>query len=169
LRPTPSPAPGSASRAAHPGPDINAKLRALLPTTGGVPPSRIHYAPGYKAIGTQLDPTPPPDVIARTKFLYETASSGNEKRTKMWVTAVRKTGPVTLCTGWLVRYPEPPTMGSIGPINGANNGTQIRIGGGRGAGVLSPGAAGQAPIIEVDVTYVCSGRRLVPFVPPATP
>ena len=58
----------------------------------------------------------------------------------MWVTATRKAGPTTICTGWLVRYPQPERGGYAevaGPSNvqsnapgGPANGTQITIGGG---------------------------------------
>lgn len=106
-----------------------------------------------------MDPTPPPSVVAQTKYLYET-SGGSEARTKMWVTRVYKVGPLTMCGGWMVRWPRPPTMGSSGA-----NGSQISIGG-RSRGVTAPGNAGQLPIVEPDVTYVCNGSRLTPFTPP---
>ena len=41
--------------------------------------------------------------------MYEVHGTGNESRVKMWVTAARKAGPTTICTGWLVRYPEADT------------------------------------------------------------
>lgn len=135
------------------------KLLLTLPTG----PADVHqhvYSPGAAGLDVQTEPTPPPSVLARTQYIYETAGN-SEEHTKMWVTGVRQVGPVTMCTGWLVRWPRPPTMGS----NGAN-GTQISIGGGGGArGVVAPGNAGQLPIVESNVTFVCSKRHLRPFTP----
>jgi hypothetical protein len=100
--------------------------------------------------------------LAQTKYLYQT-SGGSEARTKMWVTSTRKVGPVTICSGWLVRWPIPPTTGG----NGGANGFQEAIFGARTAhGELAAGNTGQFPIIEAHATYVCSGRALQPFTPP---
>jgi hypothetical protein len=135
------------------------KLLETLPT-GPVDIHQHRYAPGASSISTQMDPTPPPSVLAQTKFLYQT-TGGAQARTKMWVTGIRKVGPLTMCTGWLVRWPNAPTMGSSGA-----NGSQISIFGGPAHGVTAPGNAGQLPIIEANVTYVCSTRHLTPFTPP---
>jgi hypothetical protein len=160
---TPKPSP-SKSQKSQRAIDINARLRALLPHNK-VSYTRGTYAPGYRAVPTSLDPTPPPDVIARTKYLFMTSGSGTESRTKMWVTAVRPLGlGLSMCTGWLVRWPQAP-MDSTGSQALAANGIQLRIGGGHGGGVLSTGMAGQTPIIEPNASYMCSARRLVPFGP----
>ena len=125
------------------------------------------YTPTYSLRG-RLEPTPPPEVLARTKYMYETRGVGNEARVKMWVTSARKSGPTTICTGWLVRYPQP-IRGNYAPLpsnvnSGAANGTQIAVGGGGGAAPpLSPFAAGIAPIVDGIVTQACDGRLLVPF------
>jgi hypothetical protein len=125
------------------------------------------YTPTYSLRG-HLEPTPPPEVLARTKYIYEVLGTGIEARVKMWVTQTRKAGPTTICTGWLVRYPEP-IRGNYAPLPsnvnaGAANGTQITIGGGSGAQPpLSPFDAGIAPIVDGMVSQPCDGRRLVPF------
>lgn len=125
--------------------------------------------PTYSLRG-RLEPTPPPDVLARTKYMYEVRNTGNEALVKMWVTAARKAGPTTICTGWLVRYPQP-VRGGYAPLPsnvnvGGANGTQITIGGGPGAHApLSPFAAGTAPIVDGIVSQPCDGRLLVPYAP----
>jgi hypothetical protein len=141
-----------------------------------VNPSSKSYTPNLSLSG-RLEPTPPPDVLAKTKYIYEVRGTGNEERVKMWVVASRKAGPTTICTGWLVRYPQAERGGyadaSAGVSNvqsnvhaGPANGTQIAIGGGGGAAPpLGPFDAGIAPIVDGMVSQPCDGRRLVPFAP----
>ncbi len=103
-----------------------------------------------------LEPTPPPEVIAATKFLFEERGSGREARIKMWVTNVRRAGLVTMCDGWLVRYPEAPRSAIVHPFGthiADDNGTQI--------GAAPPGTL--PPIVESSASTVCSERQLVPF------
>jgi hypothetical protein len=168
VRVTPAPKPTSAP------PNINARLRALLPNNP-VHPTSKSYTPTYSLRG-RLEPTPPPDVLARTKYIYEVHGTGGEARVKMWVTAARKDGPTTICTGWLVRYPQPATGGyadAPGPYNvatnvhaGPANGTQIAVGGGGPARApLGPFDAGIAPIVDGIVSQPCDGRLLKPYVP----
>ncbi len=38
----------------------------------------------------RLEPTPPPEVLAQTKFIYKTRGGGSESQVVMWVTGVRK-------------------------------------------------------------------------------
>ena len=155
-------------------PNINAKLRSLLPNNP-VNPTTKSYTPNLSLHG-RLEPTPPPDVLAKTKYMYEVRGTGGEGRVKMWVTAARKDGPTTICTGWLVRYPEAVRGGyaeAPGPSNvqdgghaGPANGTQITIGGGgRAAAPLSPFDAGIAPIVDGMVSQPCDGRLLAPYAP----
>jgi hypothetical protein len=161
--PRPEPKPKPARKAP---PNINARLRALLPNNP-VNPTMKQYTPSYSLRG-HLEPTPPPDVLAHTKYMYETRGVGSEERVRMWVTATRKAGPTTICTGWLVRYPQQ-IRGNYAPLPsnvnaGSPNGTQITIGGGSGAQPpLSPFAAGVAPIVDGIVSQPCDGRLLVPF------
>lgn len=160
LRPTPSPAPRPA-KARPAAPDINAKLRALLPNNP-VHPSSKQYAPSISLRGS-MEPTPPPSVLARTKYLYR-SRGGSEALVEMWVTAIRKAGPTTICTGWLVRYPlnqTPSHPGDFAPANG----TQMTVGGGRGTPAVLP------PIVEGIVSAPCEGRLLVPYaaLPAASP
>jgi len=177
LRPTPRPSPraSAASKSSAP-PNINARLRAMLPNNP-VNPTSKQYVPAFSLRG-RLEPTPPPDVLAKTKYIYDVRGTGNEARVKMWVTNARKDGPTTICTGWLVRYPQAVRGGyaeNPGPQNvqsnvagGAANGTQISIGGGgRQSEPLSPLDAGIAPIVDGIVSQPCDGRRLVPFDPSA--
>jgi hypothetical protein len=158
-------------------PNINAKLRALLPNNP-VNPTSKSYTPSYSLRG-RLEPTPPPDVLAKTRYMYEVRGTGNELRVKMWVIAARKTGPTTTCTGWLVRYPQATRGGYAAPVGadsstivrsdvhgGPANATQIAIGGGGQAQApLSPFDAGIAPIVDGMVSQPCDGRLLVPFAP----
>lgn len=177
----PSPVPQThtaAPRTRGAAPNINAKLRSLLPS-GPVHPSSKSYTPNLSLRG-RLEPTPPPDVLAKTKFIYDVRGTGNEARVKMWVIAARKAGPTTICTGWLVRYPQgerggyavaagpDPTIVHSNTQGGPANGTQISIGGGGSSqGPLSPFDSGIAPIVDGMVSQPCDGRRLVPYVPSA--
>ncbi|MBV8489119.1 MAG: hypothetical protein JO199_01225 [Candidatus Eremiobacteraeota bacterium] len=168
LRPTPVPPPTPRPLPPHsPGVDINARLRAMLPS-GPVTPSTKQYAPRSYSLRGHLEPTPPPEVLAATKYFYDAKGSGNEREVKMWVTNVRRAGPLTICTGWLVRYPMPvagnyapvPSNDNIAPANGA----QVSIGGGHGGGgAPSPFYAGEAPIVEGMVSQPCEHYLLVPF------
>jgi hypothetical protein len=144
-----------------------------------VHPTSKQYTMNYSLRG-KIEPTPPPDVLAATKYMYEVQGTGNESRVKMWVTGARKAGPTTICTGWLVRYPEAIRGGYADPAGPANvqnqqhsapaNGTQIAIGGnGPARPPLSPFDAGIAPIVDGMVSQPCDGRRLVPFVPSPAP
>jgi hypothetical protein len=147
---------------------LNAKLRALLPT-GTVVPTSKQYAQGYLGIHRDLEPTPPPDVLAKTKYIYESedTSGSNERKVKMWVTSIKRIGPLIFCTGWLARFPAPPPQPTAqGPgTSGVPNLLQILIGGTPPRTVLSTGSAGQDPIIEPHVTYVCPSHSLQPFKP----
>jgi hypothetical protein len=177
IRPTPAPRITPAPKSRR-GPDINAKLRAMIPNNP-VHPTTKQYTMNYSLRG-KIEPTPPPDVLAATKYMYDVQGTGHEARVKMWVTAARKAGPTTICTGWLVRYPEAIRGGYADPPGPANvqnqqhsapaNGTQIAIGGnGPARAPLSPFDAGIAPIVDGMVSQPCDGRRLVPFVPSPAP
>ena len=91
----------------------------------------------------------------------------------MWVIAAHKFGPTTMCTGWLVRFPQPARVVAQLPNNvhiGPANGTQISVGGaGGGSGSMGMFAAGLDPIVVGMVTEACNGRRLVPFAASAAP
>ena len=116
---TPRPAPPS--RAARRARSLNQRLQSLIPTAA--PSSSPAPAKHYSLLGnlkpTPLpEPTPPPEVIAATKFLYvedvasqhwkgwPLGSAPEEIAVKMYVTAVRKIGPIAWCTGWVARMPE---------------------------------------------------------------
>ncbi len=174
VRPTPAAGSVTPRPSSTGGINLNAKLRALLPNNP-VHPTSKQYTPTYSLRG-RLEPTPPPDVLAKTKYLYQSRGTGGDALVKMWVTAARKAGPTTICTGWLVRYPQPERGGYAPlPSNGnANvptaNGTQISIGGGGGAEAhapLSPFDAGIAPVVEGIISEACDGRLLVPYSGPA--
>lgn len=171
---TPRPAVATPGPKGRNAPNINAKLRAMLPNNP-VNPTNKSYSPSYSLRG-RLEPTPPPEVLAKTKYMYDVRGTGNEARVKMWVIAARKAGPTTICTGWLVRYPQAERGGyaegaASGNVQsnihaGPANGTQIAIGGGGGASPpLAPFDAGIAPIVDGMVSQPCDGRRLVPFEP----
>ncbi|MFY9885677.1 MAG: hypothetical protein WAK15_12990, partial [Candidatus Cybelea sp.] len=175
IRPTPVPAArATPAPKAKSAPNINAKLHSLLPNNP-VNPTTKSYTPNFSLRG-RLEPTPPPEVLAKTKYMYDVRGTGGESRVKMWVTVARKDGPTTICTGWLVRYPEaarggyaeapaPPNVQDSGHA-GPTNGTQITIGGGvKAAAPLSPFDAGIAPIVDGMVSQPCDGRLLVPYAP----
>ncbi|MGC1380755.1 MAG: hypothetical protein WA814_07000, partial [Candidatus Baltobacteraceae bacterium] len=166
VRPTPVPAAPTPAPKSRTAPNINAKLRAMLPNNP-VSPTSKQYTPTISLHG-RLEPTPPPDVLAKTRYFYEVRGTGREELVRMWVTAAHKAGPTTICTGWLVRYPQPIRGGYADPPSnvhaGGANGTQIAIGGGGGsAAPLSPFDAGIAPIVDGMVSQPCDGRLLVPY------
>lgn len=160
---TPRPSIGTSGAGAggHHGPSaeaLNAKLRALLPSGTPVTPQSREYRQTV-SINGKLEPTPPPDVLAQTKYLYEDLGTGGERRIKMWVTSVHRSGPFTICDGWLLRYPEPTRVGG-----NARPAIGLRIGG-ASSGSLAPFASGLAPIVEASASMDCSARHLVPFAP----
>jgi hypothetical protein len=148
----------------------------LLPNNP-VNPTNKSYTPTLSLRG-RLEPTPPPDVLAKTKYIYEVQGTGDEARVKMWVIAARKEGPTTMCTGWLVRYPQAarggyavaaapdPSIVRSNTQGGPANGTQIAVGGGgKSEPPLSPFDAGIAPIVDGMVSQPCDGRLLKPYAP----
>ena len=133
-------------------PNINDKLRGLLPNNPVVPTTKQLRA-GHARCTDHLEPTPPPEVLAQTKYHVQIARRGSEGRVVMWVTATHKSGPTTVCTGWLVRYPfnaTPP--GGFAPANG----TQISIGGASHPGSTAADRRGHGH-------QPCEGRLLVPY------
>jgi hypothetical protein len=129
----------------------------MLPNNPVVPTTKS-YA-GHASLAGRLDPTPPPEVLAQTKYIYKSRGGGSDSEVVMWVTSMHKAGVTTMCTGWLVRYPlneSPP--GGFAPANG----TQISVGGAAHAGVMPP-------IVEGIVTEACEGRLLVPYAGSSAP
>jgi hypothetical protein len=157
VTPTASPAAtgGSTTKTGKTTRNLNAFLRSLLPNNPSPVTSKT-YGGGYRAVPTTLDPTPPPEVLAKTIYLYQTSGKGTEARTKMWVTSIRKVGPLTFCTGWLVRYPYPATMST-------SLGTRLLH------PTISTGEAGFKPIIEPSASYICEARSMTPYVPSPAP
>lgn len=147
----PTPAPRKTS---HPAIDINARLRAMLPNNP-VAPSFKTYRQNISLNG-RLEPTPPPEVLAQTRFIFEENGVGGDARIKMWVTAIRHVGPITYCDGWLLRFPRADNSGAFhifGTRNVEPNAVQA---GGNPGGTL-------APIVETGASAMCSERALVPF------
>ena len=158
---TPRPSSGIGSGGARKGANaeaLNAKLRALLPSGNAVTPQSKEYRQTVSIAG-KIEPTPPPDVLAQTKYIYEASGTGGEKRVKMWVTAVHRSGPFTICVGWLLRYPEPTRVGGNTPL------AIGRTFGSAPSGSLAPFASGLAPIVEANASTQCSEHALVPFAP----
>jgi hypothetical protein len=114
-------------------------LRSLIPT-GPVNISSRTYQGNLGRVGQDLRPTPPPDVISRTKFLLQEGgkAAGPEEFILMYVTDVSGAGPFTICRGWLLRYPRVPH-----PV------------------------ATTKWIIEPNVSYLCNRSALTPFVVPS--
>lgn len=171
--PPPTPTPTPRPRPAHPlSPkkkqaysDLNARLRGMLPS-GTVTPTTKRYAPGASAVGAIGHPTPPPEVLAVTKFTYFTPPHkhmfGNAQNESfmMWVTSTRRIGPVTFCTGWLVRFPSPrAAFGSIdmqtGKLSNADPGPRPE--------------SGFQSIIEENATIDCPAGQLQRYKPGTSP
>jgi hypothetical protein len=133
--PLPSFSPGPLGTLA-PRPSPSPTLFRVIITT------KSHYVPPQKFL-----PTPPPDVLARTKYVYEAnlanvrpwlpfmAAAPEERYVKMYVTSVKRVMGVQFCRGWVVRVPIKGTEGAI---------------------------------VDEDVTFVCS-RKMHPYVHGATP
>ena len=174
MPPTPAPLPRPsktlASATQHAYNDLGARLKKLLPTGGPVEVHVGHYAP--KSFAKPGFPTPPPEVLAATKFLYESQDvkglwrmvGGKEQRVVMYVTAVKNHGAVSTCTGWLIRFPLPPApyraSAAAGPFHGG------------GVTVDNPGPGGRnayEPVVESDASFQCETARLQPYVPGSAP
>lgn len=80
------------------------------------PPKQYSYLGNLKP--TPLpEPTPPADVLAATKYLYvenvgsqhwkgwPLGAAPEEIAVKMYVTSVKRIGPIQWCTGWVIRMP----------------------------------------------------------------
>lgn len=129
---------------------------------GPVHPHTYQYI-GSLSLAGRLEPTPPPSVLARTRYIYE-GSVGGGDRLKMWVTQIARKGPVLLCTGWMLRFPQTVAQGTVtapnvpvGPVNGIQVGTQHPVSSGL--------AAGLDPIVVGMGTSECTMRDLTPFAP----
>ncbi len=157
VRPTPSPEPPAAASHAGGGRDINAKLRALLPHNA-VNPSQYEQIE-HPSLAGHLDPTPPPDVLAHTKYLYEELGTGSDARIKMWVTSTRRVGPTLYCDGWMLRYPQ-----SGQPAFATGTFTHP-VAGGITISSATAATGTLPPIIEEHASTPCSQRRLAPFAP----
>ncbi len=162
--PTPSPRPQPKPTASANRYDINAKLRGLLPHNA-VNPSEFHesFQPGLRG---SMEPTPPPSVIAMTKYTFQERGAGDDALDKMWVTGTHREGPALICDGWLLRYPsssQPAAQqGSMShPVSGGIA-VSVPIGG------ASAGGLG-IPIVEASAHLACTEHALVPFTPPSTP
>lgn len=162
--PTPRPVPVQVERpraAYNPYAGLNARLNALIPQRA-VKPQAFHYS-GSLSLAGRLEPTPPPSVIARTRYLFQGPAASDT--IKMWVVAIEHRGPLLICNGWIVRYPQTIHQGvltapnvPVGPANGIQIGTQHQISTGL--------AAGLEPIVVGMGDAECSMRSLVPFIPP---
>lgn len=131
---------------------LNARLHGLIPTSSPATPSAKFYAGDLSAArpGPENEPTPPPSVLAATKYLFveNPGKAGDEYRVKMYVTGTKRIGPVTVCTGWLLRYAPAAPHGTY-----------------RLDSNYDPAPK---PIVEPNVTLLCAGR-LTPFVPSPSP
>ncbi len=129
-------------------PSLNQRLNSLIPTAGPsfTPAPPKHYSGiGSIQITPEPEPTPPPQVIAATKFLYVENVAGQrwkqswlgtapeERYVKVYVTSVKRIGFIKWCTGWVLRA----------PIAGSSKW-----------------------IIEPNDSFICAGH-LQPFTPPA--
>lgn len=153
---TPRPHPPATPKKTSAAPDINARLRALLPHNAVVPNEGGFHPP--VTVGN-TEPTPPPEILALTKFIFEERGAGNDAKLKMWVTGTHRVGPALYCDGWLLRYPhsgQPPQRSGT-MANPVAGGISIGVG-------SSPGGYGR-PIVESHASTLCSQRDLQPFAP----
>ena len=129
-------------------PTLSQRLQSLIPTAG---PSFTPATPSARYnIGNIVptpvpEPTPPPEVLAATKYLYVENVAGQrwkqswlgtapeEHYVKMYVTSVKRVGFINWCTGWVLR---------------------------------SPLAGSKKWIIEPNESFICGGH-LEPFTPPS--
>lgn len=155
--PSPEPSRTPAAKNARANADLNARLKALIPNNPVHVTQKI-YAPGFAAVPTNAYPTPPPEVLALTKFIMDSHRRG-ESVVKMWVTGISKRGPLTICTGWLYRVPlkAPGYIQSVmSPSYNPN-----------AANYPGPqGEAGFKAVVEPNASFVCAAGDLTPFVAP---
>ncbi len=97
-------------------------------------------------------------MLAATKFLYVEDVEGQrwkqsvfgtapeEISVKMYVTLVKRIGPIKWCTGWVLRYPMNSRSRAGYTIDSDRD--------------LTP-----KPIVEPNESFICAGR-LQPFTPP---
>ncbi|MBV8244443.1 MAG: hypothetical protein JOZ38_00825, partial [Candidatus Eremiobacteraeota bacterium] len=147
--------------------DLNARLRALLPNNP-VNPSQKSVTYQVK-VGAPGEPVPPPEILARTKYLYTPSASNYlfskhavsfEGKIVMYVTSVYKRGITQYCRGWMFRYPK------IVPENDAPSVSTSGTGVPNGGVWLNPNVG--KPIIEPDADYPCDPKELQTFVPPTS-
>lgn len=161
-RPQPKPTPAAAPSSAN---DINAKLRAMLPHNDvNISEAHVAFHPGLRG---SMEPTPPPEIVAITKFMFEERGAGSDALDKMWVTGTHRDGPLLICDGWMLRYPpsSQPAVQQGTMTHPVAGGIAINmgIGGGGNAGGLG------APIVEGVTHVTCTEHALVPFTPPSSP
>jgi hypothetical protein len=164
VRATPKPASGGGSGSSVGG-GIRNDLGNLL--AGMIPHNNVNIQNTQHAynvaVGGAMEPTPPPEILAQTKFMYQEKGAGSDALTKMWVTGTHREGPLLICDGWLVRYPA---AGQPGFMHGTmTNPTS----GGIAMGIPLGGSGGTpahgAPIVEGMSHVSCQARGLVPIVP----
>ncbi len=161
VAPSPTPRPRASTASQNPFAGLNAKLRSLLPHNA-VHPTQLRLTPGYKAVRGVLNPTPPPEVLARTRYIFTEAPTTEEGTATMWVTGIRRVGGLTICHGWAMRhvYGPPPRGGAPGPPSSS--------GGVPRPGSLifsSPQGGRRLPhaVVEAHASFPCSARALVPY------
>jgi hypothetical protein len=160
-KPQPKPTPTSPPTIAN---DINAKLRGMLPHND-VNPSEAHVAfhPGLRG---SMEPTPPPQIVAITKFMFEEHGVGDDGLDKMWVTSTHREGPLLICDGWLLRYPlsSQPAVQEGTMTHPVSGGIAVST----ALGGVAHGGLG-TPIVEGITHVTCTEHALVPFTPPSSP
>jgi hypothetical protein len=140
---TPRPAPVPVKRRST----LNQRLQNLIPTSAPsftpAPPKR-YSGIGSLAFTPPPEPTPPPEVLAATKFLYVEnvaaqrwkqswlGTAPEERYVKVYVTSVKTVGFIRWCTGWVLRAPL---------------------------------AGNEHWIVEPNSSFICAGH-LAPFTPP---
>lgn len=122
IQAAPSPRPAAVQSASKGRASLNQRLQNMIPTGSPQPTPASHAVQHYSFLKGLVptpvpEPTPPPQVLAQTHFLYQEdvgsqrwkqsylGTAPEEQSVKMYVTSVKRIGPVAWCSGWVVRSP----------------------------------------------------------------
>lgn len=93
-----------------------------VPSSSPEPAALTQFVPSDAKFKADIDreinvlPTPPPDVLAKAQHVYEEKLTElkrwwflpvlpEERYVQMYVTSVRRVGPLVVCRGWALRVP----------------------------------------------------------------
>lgn len=95
---------------------------SVVPSSSPAPNALTQFVPSDAQFKADIDreinvlPTPPPDVLAKAQYVYEEKLTElkrwwflpllpEERYVQMYVTSVRRVGPLVVCRGWALRVP----------------------------------------------------------------